>query len=66
MGSSLSSSSSLSFSFRKVLIVLVAMFKLSSREEVEGHLLSAPLLFVRHPLNTGEQQLGLIPVFNPD
>ena len=37
-----------------------------NREEAEGQLLSAPLLFVRHPLNTGEQQLGLILVFNPD
>ena len=37
-----------------------------NREEAEGQLLSAPLLFVRHPLNTVEQQLGLILVFNPD
>ena len=37
-----------------------------NREEAEGQLLSAPLLLVRHTLNTGEQQLGLILVFNPD
>ena len=48
-------------------IVIVTYYVLTqNREEAGGERLSAPLLFVRHPLNTGEQQLGLILVFNPD
>ena len=34
-----------------------------NREKAEGQLLSEPLLFVRHPLNTAEQQLGPNPRF---